>query len=292
MGKFIREKEKAVNFAVAAVLIFLLIGMWMWTKRPFSGPDPEKELVITAFSVGKADAMLIRNQDTVIVVDTGEEEDGAYLTAELKARGVERIDLLVVTHFDKDHVGGAAALAEAFPIESVRMPDYEGDRPEYEAFLECIEEHRDVKRLASPENLILGEISLTLYPAEDPEEILSQKGEYDNDMSLVMSMTFEERRFLFTGDIEKIRIAQMLASDVDWSHDWIKMPHHGRYKKNLEELLEAVKPAQALICCSEDEPAEEKTLKLLEEKDIPVWDTSKGNVVVTCRDGQITSALE
>lgn len=106
------------------------------------------------------------------------------------------------------------------------------------------------------------------------------------------SIRYRGKGFLLTGDIEKERIRQMLSGNVDWNHDWIKMPHHGRYQKALEDLLNAVSPEAAVICCSNKNPAEEKTLSLLEEKGIPVWDTRDRNVVTICDGEHITVKLE
>jgi len=131
----------------------------------------------------------------------------------------------------------------------------------------------------------IGRLDWTVYPAEAPGLIQDTAEEYDNDMSLVADISYGMKSFLLTGDIEKKRIAQMLSSDVDWKHDWIKMPHHGRYQKALDELMEHVEPSWAVICCSEKKPAEDKTLKLLEKRQISVWDTSKYSVVTMC-DGE------
>lgn len=127
-----------------------------------------------------------------------------------------------------------------------------------------------------------------IYPAEDPEAIQSAGGEYDNDMSLVTSICYGERRFLLTGDIEEKRIRQMLASGSDWKHDWLKIPHHGRYEEALNDLLDAVSPQTAVICCSEKNPAEEETLQILEERRIKVWDTKEQSVVTVCDGEHIT----
>ena len=127
--------------------------------------------------------------------------------------------------------------------------------------------------------------SLAIYAADDPEEIQDTDGEYDNDMSLVAKVICGERKFLFTGDIEKTRIRQMLDSGVDWTADWIKMPHHGRYQKKVEKLLEAVNPFYAVICDGEDQPAEEETLDALKKRQIKEWETADGTVV-TITDGK------
>ena len=187
--------------------------------------------------------------------------------------------------------GSAAELLETVGADQVRMPDYEGTRPEYAAFLAALEAHpeTEVQRVTGTETLEIpaGSVntSLTIYAADDPAEIQNTDGEYDNDMSLVVDLTCGEKKFLFTGDIEKTRIRQMLESQVDWNADWIKMPHHGRYQKKVEKLLEAVRPSYAVICDGDDEEAEEETLDALKKRQIEEWETADGTVV-TVTDGK------
>lgn len=282
-----RSKYVAGVLGMAAVLL----AFWAWAGS-LSRLETKENFVLTAFSVGKADALLLQEGDTAVLVDTGEAEDGVFLLDELKKRGIRRLDLLLVSHFDKDHVGSAAFLVQNLEVDTVLMPDYEGDRPEYDAFLKSLEGHEDVQRVREIMQFTEGSLSWTVYPAEDPEAIQDTEDEYDNDMSLVASVAYGERRFLLTGDIEKTRIGQMLVSEVDWHHDWIKMPHHGRYQKALNDLLEAVDPSWAVICCSEKNPAEEKTLELLEERQIPVWDTIDHSAVTVCDGENITIKYE
>lgn len=287
-GKQIMEKEsrsdlKNIKYLAGILgLLVLLVVFWMWGSRASKTEISEETLTITAFSVGKADALLLQQGGKAVLVDAGEADDGDFLLKELKSRGIGQLDLLLITHFDKDHVGSASFLTENMDVATVMMPDYEGDRPEYAAFMESVADHPDVRRLTEPAQFTVGALEWTVYPAEDPAKIQDTEEEYDNDMSLVASVAYGNRKFLLTGDIEKTRIHQMLDTDVDWKHDWIKMPHHGRYQKALKELLDAVQPDAAVICCSEKNPAEEKTLELLEERQIPVWDTSEGSVVTVC----------
>lgn len=273
----------------AFALILILSGIWgVIHLSETAGNTAQNRLEIRALSVGKADALIIQEGEKVLLIDAGEEDDGDEVVKELRRRGVSRIDLFLVSHFDKDHVGGAAYVMEQMEVLSVLLPDYEGDRPEYRDFLEHLDGHPDVRKVTAPLQLVQGGMQITVYPAEDPAEIQNTGDEYDNDMSLVTSISYGSRKFLFTGDIEKTRIRQMLAADVDWSHDWIKMPHHGRYQKVLEDLLEAVAPSKAVICCSEKNPAEEKTLELLEKQRIQVWDTKEQSVVTVCDGEEVT----
>ena len=274
-------------------LVLLLTVLWAGIRLlPGMGYGQQELLTITALPVGKADALIVEVGEQVILIDAGEKEDGEKVVRALRDRGISRIDFFLVTHFDRDHVGGAAYVMGQMEVAGVLLPDYEGDRPEYAELLACLREHPDVQRVTEPWKASVGELQVTVYPPEDPEEIRSQEGEYDNDMSLVTSIAYGNRRFLLTGDIESCMIRQMLAEDTDWKHDWIKMPHHGRYEQELSDLLGAVAPEMAVICCSEKHPAEEETLALLEEYGIPVWDTKEQAVVTVCDGDRITAEYQ
>ena len=279
------------QYVGAAALIALLMFIWILTQG-LSGGRLKDGFTVTAFPVGKADALLLQEEGTAILIDTGYEENGEYLLGELRRRGIESLDLLMITHFDKDHVGAASCIVEQMEVDAVWMPAYEGDREEYTRLLESLEDHPGVRRLTEPVSGQFGGLAITVYPAENPQEIQDTDGEYDNDMSLVASVVYGECSFLFTGDIEKTRIRQMLETDTDWRHDWIKMPHHGRYQKALKDLIEAVQPSRAVICCSEEEAAEDKTLELLEEEGIAFWDTSENTVVTECDGSRIQVRTE
>ena len=283
------EKKRII---AVGILLAALIAVWLGIRQ-FAGSDEIKNpaLTITALPVGKADALILKTDSWAAMIDTGEERDGSYIRETLEAAGIDHLNLLLVTHFDKDHVGSAAELLGTVGVDQVLMPDYEGTRPEYAAFLSALEVHpeTEVQRITGTETLEIpaGSVntSLTIYAADDPAEIQDTDGEYDNDMSLVAKVTCGEKKFLFTGDIEKTRIAQMLDSGDDWKADWIKMPHHGRYQKKVEKLLEAVNPFYAVICDGEDQPAEEETLDALKKRQIKEWETADGTVV-TITDGK------
>ena len=283
------EKKRII---AVAILLAALAAVWLGIRQ-FAGSDEIENpaLTITALPVGKADALILKTDDWAAMIDTGEESDGSYIRETLEAAGIDHLNLLLITHFDKDHVGSAAELLETVGADQVRMPDYEGTRPEYAAFLAALEAHpeTEVQRVTGTETLEIpaGSVntSLTIYAADDPAEIQDTDGEYDNDMSLVVDLTCGEKKFLFTGDIEKTRIRQMLESQVDWNADWIKMPHHGRYQKKVEKLLEAVQPSYAVICDGDDEEAEEETLDALKKRQIEEWEMADGTVV-TVTDGK------
>ncbi len=265
----------------AVLLLAVLVGAGLLLYGPQGSGAPT--LRVTLLKVGKADAIVLETGDGVMVLDTGETEDGDKLADFLQARGIARVDLLVITHFDKDHVGGAAALAGRLELGRVLLPDYEGARPEYRAFLEVLAQKGvSPERLASPVTLSLGPAQLLVEPAADqpgsgPD---APPAEEDNDLSLVVTVTHGQNRLLFMGDAEGRRIAEWLAGPSCAPCDFIKLPHHGRYDPALEQLLAAAAPRYAAICCSQKNPAEPQTLALLQQAGVQVYETKDGDITL------------
>ena len=66
-----------------------------------------------------------------MVIDTGEEDDGPDLVEFLQKRSIRELEALIITHYDKDHVGGADTLLEHIPVKKVYVPEYVGTGSEY-----------------------------------------------------------------------------------------------------------------------------------------------------------------
>ena len=269
--------KKIILVFLVCIMAFLLSGCKNNTAEyPFE---------ITVFGVGKADAILIRADGHYMLIDCAEESSGEFLLNELKERSITHLDVLQITHFDKDHVGAAAMIVNKTDIGRIIYPDYIGTRDEYFSFAAAAEKHPNAGALSKAEAFTLGNATVEIYPANDSDSLIKEDKEYDNDLSLVTKITYGDKTFLFCGDIEKARIKQMLAEDTDLKCDWIKMPHHGRYNKRLPELLEKCQPQYAVMTDSDEAPADEKTTELLKEMNISGYYTANGSVV-TVSDGK------
>lgn len=100
----------------------------------------------------------------------------------------------------------------------------------------------------------------------------------DNNDSLVVSLEHLGNSFLFAGDIEKQRIADMLSQGRVQPCDFLKVPHHGVYNSKLEDYFSKVNMKYAVITCSDKNPAEQKTLDLLTAKGCRTFLTLNGTV--------------
>jgi len=252
----------------AAVLLGLLLG---GCGRALPAED---RLTVTLLSVGKADAIVLRCGGETMVIDTGEADDGRKLVEYLTDEGIGRVDVLIITHFDRDHVGGAALLAEKLTLGRVLLPDYESDRAEYTGFMHMLELRGIVsERLQTAVRFKLGSAEVLVEP---PEAYLEDVG--DNDMSLITTVIHGEMRLVFMGDSEKLRTRQWLAGGDKQPCDFLKVPHHGTFDKALPELLQALRPRFAAICDSARNPAEAETLDLLADFGATVYRTAEGTI--------------
>ena len=219
--------------------------------------ETDSQLRVTSIDVGKGDCILISKGDKNIMIDTGYEDTADKIISYMKEQGTDKLDYLIVTHYDKDHVGGAAKIAENIPIDKILLPDVEGRSSYYKALMNVISDKQiSFTQVSEDISFTLGEVCFKVL-ASDVEYELSGEEWNDNDISLVITAVYKKDSYLFAGDLENDGIKSFLAKD-EGSFDVIKMPHHGQKSKKTDELIEAVSPKLAVITDSNDDPAEEK----------------------------------
>ncbi|MDR0898377.1 MAG: MBL fold metallo-hydrolase [Oscillospiraceae bacterium] len=237
-----------------------------------AAPDAEGA-TLTALKVGKADALILKAGAHTVLIDAGEDEDSAEILSFLKKQGVEALDALVVTHFDKDHVGGADGILRGIAVSAVYDAAYESDSTEYRAYEAALAETGVPRtRVGDQTALTFGALTLTLIPSP----VVTDQ---DNDRSLSLSVTDGRHSFLLPGDAEEALIDALLGAGLA-AHDILKLPHHGRWKENLPALLDAVQPRAVFITDSQKNPAEASTLALLAERGIRTHCTKDGDIAV------------
>lgn len=233
----------------------------------------------TFLKVGKADAAFLECDGCFLVLDTGEEDDGQELIEALRAAGCTRVDALILTHFDKDHIGGADQLLEAFPVGGVWLPDYQGGGSDWNELISALElADCEAHWLRGPAALRLGDAAVEIDP---PESFAVPDGatDYDNELSLIVTVQHGEKRLVFTGDAEKARLREYLSASPA-PCDFLKLPQHGIYNSQLEPLLQALRPQYGVACTSNKHPAEDRVLETAARLGVKVLETRNGNIVL------------
>ncbi len=196
-------------------------------------------------STGESDAILIRMDDTVILVDTGEADDYATISGRLDEYGITTVHYLILSHFDNDHIGTAASILQNYAVETVYMPDYVRDSIHYRRMMSTLElVDTAVHRVTANVTIGLPQGKIVINPTELYESglVLGSDDSHaleENNYSLITTVSFGEIRMLFMGDAEQARLKEFMeASEGKMDYDLIKIPHHGGYDKALGDLLQ------------------------------------------------------
>ena len=116
---------------LSRLLIFVLLLSLSGCGR--SDADANS-MTVLYLDVGKADCTILTDGAHTVLIDCAETDDGEKILAALRENRISQIDLLIVTHFDKDHIGGAPEVLSSFSVLRVIEPDYEPENPEAEAY--------------------------------------------------------------------------------------------------------------------------------------------------------------
>lgn len=243
------------------------------------------ELWVECFSAGKADAFLLYTADSAVLIDCGEKGFGKEILEFLEEREITALDCLIITHFDKDHVGGAAKVLHSLPVAQVLQSNCPKDSSAYEKYLGALED-TGLSPVTVRETLdfTLDGVSYTV----DPPRRNSYDQDSSNNSSLIVTVRCGARTLLFTGDAQDARLAEFLSADPA-PCDFLKVPYHGHWQERLPELIAALRPSCAVITSSDAEPEDAETLALLEEAGAEVFLTREGPVSLYC-DGETLTA--
>lgn len=237
-----------------------------------------QDVTVTFYDMGKADAALITAEDgSRILIDAGTNKGGKKLAERFAEEGIERLDAMIITHFDKDHVGGADKVLESVPVARVVMPGYAKESKQYTQFMDALSQSPktqvDILSAKGEKTFEFGSMILRITAAQETDYGIDE----ENDFSLAAYLAYGETKFLFTGDAEDARQTELLRAG-NIACDVLKVPYHGRAVDVSAAFLSACHPKIAFITDSDEDPADPVIVKLLE---------SMGTDVHSARDGDL-----
>ena len=261
---------------ITTLITVLLTGCAVVPQEESAPTQPKRSVLeVTVLKSGQADAILILSEYGVVLIDTGEKDDGDEIVDYLRSANKDEIDCMIITHFDKDHIGGVPEVLQNIPVKQVIQPDYEGSGDHYSKYLSSLQEHQiQPDTLTEQVDFTMGDAEFSVIPPGQTNAQIRT----DNDFSLVVSLLHGENSFLFTGDAQDLRISELLKAGLQ-QYDYLKVPYHGKSLPINRMFYDTVKPKIAVITCSEKNPEEKDTVQLLEKAGAKVYLTRNGNVV-------------
>lgn len=229
---------------IAATTAVLLVSWW-WIPARWSRME-RGSLLVWSLAVGDGLGTLIELPDgRVVLYDFGTRsgfDAGQVARDVLRERGITRIDTIVVSHTDVDHLSAVAAISDECRIDRVLVSDHfiaqAKEHPAAQSMLRQLEERRiPIETLPAPGQLdgFAGvDVELLWPPPRSAGALLGS-----NDTSVVMRLMWQDRSILLTGDIDDAAMSALLKRG-DLKSDMLALPHHGAVVSNTRAFIQAV----------------------------------------------------
>ncbi|MBE7076620.1 MAG: MBL fold metallo-hydrolase [Clostridiales bacterium] len=207
------------------------------------------KLLIHFVSVGQGDAIVVNLPDgKVLMIDTGLENTNIKLTNYVKSRVTNtlrkhKIDYLVLTHGDNDHVGGTMKILKSFDVGCVYLPDLTiGTDQAKELNNYILENDFKTKNIENGLEIVGKNYEIDFHVAKGFDE--------ENDLSPLIKLSYKSFSALFTGDISS-DVEKYFVDNLnnDLNADILKVAHHGSKYSSSIEFLEKVTPEYSVISC-------------------------------------------
>jgi len=257
-------------------------------------PPAGGEMEVHFISVGQsASTLIVSPEGETTLVDTGDfTDDGEYVLQYLRRHDVQRIDHLVVSHNDADHIGGNAAVIEYYETEAdgvgaVYDPGIAASTNTYQEYLDAVETH-DVTLYRTLEGDTVSMTGVSVRVLGPPQPYL--ENEARNENSIVLKVVHGESSFLFTGDAEDDQEAYLVEEyGSALEADVMKAGHHGSKTSTGGPILDAADPDRVVVSSAYDSRyghPDEATLRRLAERSIPTYWTATHGDIVFVSDGE------
>lgn len=263
-------------------------------SRGGASPPPSGSLSISFIDVGQGDAALVQAGGTAYLVDAGRPGEGPNVVDFLRSRGVKKLDGIVVSNPDADHIGGFLDVMDAFEVDKVYLSGDEKGTLTYNAFLRGVrDEGSEVELARAGTRMDWGGVRAdVISPPTDAEGGLFSE---TNDNSVGLLLTYGTARVLLAGDAEERAEEYMANGPYTGPLTVLKVTHHGSNTSSTPLFLSRFRPKIAVIQVGADNPyghPTPETLGRLREYGAKVFRNDEdGDVIVTIKDQKVDVAV-
>ncbi|ACA38010.1 MBL fold metallo-hydrolase [Lysinibacillus sphaericus] len=231
---------------VVLLCIFLLAGCTEAIKTERVPVTAGDEMRVHFMDVGQGDSILIESPNgKTMLIDAGVKGAGQQVVSYLKELGVNKLDKVVATHPDADHIGGLIPVLHAIPIEQFYDSGKVHTSQTFEEMLMAIDEKNIPYYVPKTGDFIEFDKDVTVKVLNANEHATD-----NNDASIVLKVVYGNVSFLLTGDAGIALEKEMMSNDV--TATVLKAGHHGSNTSSSEDFIRAVKPEVTILSYGED----------------------------------------
>lgn len=275
--------KKMYKYIIPIIFLFsILINRFSFEGSTSLAANPDK-MQVHFIDVGQGDSTLITCGGHAMLIDAGDDSKGTTIQNYLQKQKIEKLDYLVLTHPDSDHIGGAPVIITKFSIDKVFVSNYEKDNRTYQKLIQALDDKNLGFSTPKPgTQYTLGTATITFLAPND---------EYDNpnDASVALLIKNGNNTFLFTGDAGEDAENDILENGLTVSADVYKVGHHGSKYSTSADFFEAVDPSYAVISCAEGNSyghPHAETLNTLRINGVKVYRTDEEGTIIATSDGK------
>lgn len=287
-------------FRLFVLLFALLLVGWLalfLTAEQSEAPGTAArtgQTILAALDIGQGDSIFVLSPSRkTMLIDAGNGRSDVedVILPYLESRGVSRIDYLVLTHPDQDHVGGMPVLLDSIEVGSFLDSVQPGATNR--AYAETLRKVRDKRinavrvRTGMPAIDLGPPVSAEILGPTDP--LITSGDSESNNNSVVLRLVHGSVSALLTADIEEEAEQRIIASGMNLRSDILKVAHHGSRYGTSGVLLDFARPEVALISVGAGNPYDHPHPQLLErlsERGIDVLRTDQLGTIEVQIDGQ------
>jgi competence protein ComEC len=260
----VRDQHRRRALAVTAIAFTVVLVVVI--LHPFSAERPDGELHVDFLDVGQGDSALLTMPDgSTLLVDGGGrpnidwnddqsehpfERDtrsiGERVVSEyLWSRGLDRVDYVIATHADADHIDGLNDIVRNFKVRSAIVARTPPDDIGFARFAESLKSAGvPIEVIGGGDSLQFGEVSIdTLWPPQTN----NIEAPYRNNDGIVLRIRYGPHALLFAADIERESETALCQSGNDLRSDVVKVAHHGSRTSSIQPFIDATRPSIAVI---------------------------------------------